>query len=316
MRGAIRGLSANLNLTLLRTFVRVVEVGHAAGAARALYLSQSAVSMHLAALASAVGLPLLERVGGRWIPTVAGKELYECAREVLGSLERLEQRVTDLSLRQTGHVRLVCTRVVAELALIPILEGFTRARPDIRLDVSVEGCREVEAHVSRREVDVALTAEPFEIEASVTYPIADDELVALVAADHPLALEASVTMEQLAAGPLVLHGTGSTIVALLRERLGNRFDDLEVVYELGSSGAVVAGVEAGLGCSLLPRLVTERAVHCAQVVALPVSDVDLRRKIIVATPLGECGSAASRAFVAWLRSSADLSYLTARCRLP
>jgi len=285
--------------------VRVVDLGHATDAARSLFLSQSAVSMQLAAISHAVGLTLLERVRGRWVPTAAGRELYECACEVLQSVERLEQRITDIAFRQTGCVRMVCTRVVAELVLAPILAGFPRSRPDIRLDVSLDGCREVEAKISRREVEVALTAEPFDAERSSTYPVADDELLAIFAADHPLAARASVTMDQIAAGPVVLHGIGSTILGLLRERLGDRFDDLHVLYELSSSEAVISCVEAGLGASFLPARVAKRATRWARVVALPVSDVGLRRKIIVATPAGET-SAAAQAFIAWLRAAADV----------
>ncbi|TAM60910.1 LysR family transcriptional regulator [bacterium] len=305
MRGGIRGLSGNLNLTLLRTFVRVVEVGHAIAAARSLYLSQSAVSMQLTALSNAVGLPLLERVRGRWVPTAAGKELYESAREVLGLLDRLEQRIADLSLRQTGHVRLVSARIVADLALVPVLAGFTRARPDVRLDISIMGCREAETACSRREADVVLTAEPFDLEASAIYSIGDDEIVALLPLDHPFAVAPAVTVEQLAAGPLVLHGMRSTITALLRSRLGSRFEDLDIVHELPSTGTIVEAVEAGLGCSLLPRLLAERAMRCSRVVALPVDGVDLRRKIIAVTPLG-AENEATRVFLAWLCATGDV----------
>ncbi|HVA36250.1 MAG TPA: LysR family transcriptional regulator [Candidatus Dormibacteraeota bacterium] len=308
MRSALRGLSANLNLTLLRTFVRVVDVGNITAAARSLFLSQSAVSMQLTALGTTVGLPLLERVRGRWEPTAAGRELYESASEVLGIVERLERRVSDLADRQTARMTLSCTRIVAELVLAPVVAGFAQVRPDIRLDVSLSGCQEVQEQIARKEVDAALTARPFEVEQSVTRRIAGDELVALVAADHPLAAGESVTLDQMAVTPLVLHGAGSSIQGLLRERLGDRFDDLDVVHQLGSSEAVAACVEAGLGCSFLPRLVAERAARWARVVARPVSGVDLRREVIVATSLGET-SAATGAFVEWLGAADHLSTL-------
>lgn len=303
MRRASRDLADRLNVALLRSFVRVVEHGSISAAARSLFLTQSAVSMQITALNALVGIPLLQRIHGRWHPTSAGKALYESAQQVLGTVERLERTLADVTLERQGHVTVAATRVVAELVLAPIVAGFAREHPDVRLDIQLCGCREIERMLDKRLVDAGLAADPFFAEHCVTYPLEDDELVAVLPVNHPLSMQRRITVSDLASVPLVCLSETSSVWALLRERLGDVCDDLHVQHFLGSSAAVIALVEQGIGCSILPRKAAERGAAWAAVVVRPIDGVDLRRRLIVAVP-DDTASEFSSLFVSWVRGAA------------
>jgi DNA-binding transcriptional LysR family regulator len=76
-----------VNLEWYRSFVAVYRVGTVSGAAQVLYLTQPAVSQHLAALESALGHPLFQRTPRRMLPTEEGKRLYT---QVAAGIEQLE----------------------------------------------------------------------------------------------------------------------------------------------------------------------------------------------------------------------------------
>jgi DNA-binding transcriptional LysR family regulator len=76
-----------VNLEWYRSFIEVYRVGTVSGAAQVLHLTQPAVSQHIAALESALGQCLFQRMPRRMLPTAEGKRLYT---QIAESIERLE----------------------------------------------------------------------------------------------------------------------------------------------------------------------------------------------------------------------------------
>ncbi len=93
-----------VSLEWYRSFIEVYRAGTVSAAARALRLTQPAVSQHLAALESAAGTTFFTRSPRRMIPTDRGKALYT---RVVQSLERLEEVSTTLKEEQAPEAPLV-----------------------------------------------------------------------------------------------------------------------------------------------------------------------------------------------------------------
>jgi DNA-binding transcriptional LysR family regulator len=78
-----------VNLEWYRSFVEVYRVGTVSGAADVLHLTQPAVSQHIAALESALGTSLFQRMPRRMLPSEAGKRLYNQVAVAIESLESI-----------------------------------------------------------------------------------------------------------------------------------------------------------------------------------------------------------------------------------
>ncbi|HRI18337.1 MAG TPA: LysR family transcriptional regulator, partial [Burkholderiaceae bacterium] len=78
-----RKLSRMLDLEQLRTLAAFADAGSCRGAAHLVHKTPSAVSMHLAKLAQALGRELLRRDGRRLVLTHDGNELVRYARRLL-----------------------------------------------------------------------------------------------------------------------------------------------------------------------------------------------------------------------------------------
>ena len=81
----------------MRTFLTVVEAGSVSTAARLLNLTQPAASQQLRELERCLRVRLLDRAGGRSIPTAAGTALLEPARRAQVAIEDAERFVRELA---------------------------------------------------------------------------------------------------------------------------------------------------------------------------------------------------------------------------
>src|SRR5260370_13309270 len=86
-----------MDLARLRVFQAVADHGSFSRAARALFLSQPAVSQHIRALETELGVPLLDRLGRRTSLTPAGASLAQHVPQILGM-----GRAAEAAARQAG----------------------------------------------------------------------------------------------------------------------------------------------------------------------------------------------------------------------
>jgi DNA-binding transcriptional LysR family regulator len=89
-----------VNLEWYRSFVEIYRSGTVSGAAQVLHLTQPAVSQHLAALESALGQQLFQRLPRKMLSTVEGQVLYT---QVIAAIEQLEA-VADRSLPVASQI--------------------------------------------------------------------------------------------------------------------------------------------------------------------------------------------------------------------
>ena len=91
----------SLNLKQLEVFCTVVAEGSFTAAAEKLYLAQSTVSGHVAALEKDLGVPLLVRTGKRRIAlTGEGRRVYAHARAILQSCDELSRELEEQVSRE------------------------------------------------------------------------------------------------------------------------------------------------------------------------------------------------------------------------
>jgi DNA-binding transcriptional LysR family regulator len=120
----------------LAAFAVVAEERSFTRAAARLGVSQSALSHTVRALEKRLGFQLLARTTRSVSPTSAGTTLLQ---DLAPSLERIQhslQKVRNLSDRPSGRLRLVTSRSAAMTVLIPKLQQFCKAYPEIVLDVT------------------------------------------------------------------------------------------------------------------------------------------------------------------------------------
>jgi DNA-binding transcriptional LysR family regulator len=295
--------SLNVSLTMLRTFARVVDAGSISAAARTLFIAQSAVSAHIAALTRLSGTPLLERVNGRWEATAAGEILCRRAKDISLVLDAAGRDMAAAASGVRGHFTLAATPAVAHTILAEILLNFDAHHADVRVDVKVASRDEALQWLTLGSADMMLTP-MIEPTAGISVsPFAKDELVIAVPRNHRLCSRGDVDVDELAGESFVGYHVSSGVPAFLRERLGPVAVSFKHQLAINSNDAILTCVESGVGIAFVPERIAERWERAGLASILRIRGVDLKRDLVVALRDDFVPSHAARAFVDWLSTA-------------
>ncbi|MCA1179463.1 MULTISPECIES: LysR family transcriptional regulator [unclassified Pantoea] len=142
-------------LGLITTFIRVVENGSIAAAARAKGMSPAAVSQSLARLESHLGVRLLSRTTRSMTLTESGKRYFEKVRHIPHDVDDASQAAA-LETKPQGSLCIATTAAFGRYVLAPLMPDFKENYPDIDIEL-ISTDRNVD---HRREgVDVSIRIE-------------------------------------------------------------------------------------------------------------------------------------------------------------
>jgi DNA-binding transcriptional LysR family regulator len=257
-----------MTLDQLRIFVAVAERQHVTAAARAVNLTQSAVSAAVAALEARHDVRLFHRVGRGHVLTDAGRVFLDEARQVLARAEAAERALDDLGQLRRGTLRVVASQTIAAYWLPPVLARYHRRHPGIELDVAIGNTEAAAAKVRDGAADLGIVEGAVDDPALAHWQVGADRLVLV----QSLPWDARpIDARWLAAVRWVRRepgsGTRSTIDAVLAG-LGLDPDGLDALV-MPSNESVRTAVEAGAGIAALSSLVVGPALAAGTLHALP-----------------------------------------------
>lgn len=144
-------MQRDLNNTLI--FVKVVEQGTFAAAARTLGLPNSTVSRKVKELEERLEVRLLNRNTRRVAPTEAGTLYFEHCRRIAAELDEAESAVQQLEESPRGWLRITAPYSLSVSLLAPILRDFRERYPEVRVDLVLSNDR---LDLVADEIDVAI----------------------------------------------------------------------------------------------------------------------------------------------------------------
>lgn len=122
-------------LECIRAFVRVVEVGSFAEAARQTGIVKSVISKRISQLEAHLELQLIQRTTRRLSITDGGAEFYERAIDVLAGLDEAKEAVSSVEWGLSGNFKVSCISSFAAAYLAEDLCEFQRAHPDLTIEL-------------------------------------------------------------------------------------------------------------------------------------------------------------------------------------
>lgn len=141
--------------------VHVVRTGSFTGAARALGVTQSAVTQHVAKLEAALGTRLLVRGPNGVVPTQMGGEVYDLCAKIETLRETLAERTRALASLQGGSLRIIANAPQPALSMIV---RARRALPGLEIAFSLHDWTSAMAMMRGRRADVGIITEAAPIE--------------------------------------------------------------------------------------------------------------------------------------------------------
>jgi len=198
-----------MTLTQLEIFSQVAELRGFTLAAHRLGISQSAVSHALKSLEQELGVELLRRHQSQVELSDIGEQLLLRARAMLGLANTLRQEAADARGMKRGTLRIGSFGPTSSIKLLPrILQQYREAHPGIEVHIDEGPDRQVIQWLEERRIDIGFVVLPEE--RFDTFALIEDQMVALLPLDHPLAAHESVTLKDLCNDPFVLTEAGSS----------------------------------------------------------------------------------------------------------
>ncbi len=261
----------DLDWNLLRTFVVIVEEGGITAAGDRLLLSQPAVSLALKRLESHLGARLIDRGGGVFRVTAAGRDLYRDCRDMFEDVARLQETVRESAREISGLVRIALATHVVTPLLDETLAAFCRAHPRVTYRLSIASSSAVSQAVLDNGASLGICLVSHRL-TRLDYRMMYREFFGFYCGPtHPLFGRTGLCLADLRGLPVVSFDTDDADdalhpVALLRER--NDLDQ-RVVGHSNHLEEVRRMIVCGLGFGPLPVHVAERDVQHGRLWRLP-----------------------------------------------
>lgn len=293
-----------MNISQLKAFLAVVEHGSFSEAARAMGVSQPAVTMQVQALESDIGAILLDRRYRRVDLTEAGRALLPHARRVLDELDHARTEIENMSEQVTGRLTLAASTTPGQYVLPHTLGSFLRLNPEVAASIVIADTAKVVELVEIGEAQLGMVGAKVRGARATFEEAGADELVLIADPASPLLAREDLLLRDLLEEPFIMRepgsGTRQVTESVLRAE-GIDPGDLRVVTELGTSEAIVRAVEGGLGLGVVSRWVAEKALELKTVVEVPVGAFPVTRPFYLVLPRGPMTRAAD-AFAEHLRA--------------
>lgn len=285
----------------LESFLAVAEEGSITHAARALHLTQPAVTQHIQALERELGAVLLERTGRGVRLTPAGMVLRDYARRWGALMEECRMVIADQQ-KGTAGVLLLGAGVTTSIFQLPRwLQAFRRSCPHVDVTVRTGTSREVSALTLDREIDLGLVTSPVQDPALTVEDLFEEEIVLALPRGHELAGH-HVSARDLGHVPLILFPRGTGFRRYIDQRLAAAGIAANIKMETDSVEAIKSFVANGLGCSFLPVSAVESELKSGHLETAVVRKLrPLVRKTSVIRRTDRYLSAAALGFLELLR---------------
>lgn len=286
-------MNARLDPELLSTFLAVVHHGRISAAARAIHLSQPAVTARIRKLEARIGAPLLVRSVRGVEATAHGSRLAEHARE----LERLLDRALDdvaATENELGSLALAASTTIAAHVLPPVLARFRARHPDLPIAVEIGNTQEVVTAVREGSMPLGLVEGTAKAVGVRLVPWLDDELVPVISPTAAFSVKRDGDLDRV---PLLWRETGSgtrAVIATALRKAGIRSSPDRSDLVLGTNTAIAHAAAAGLGVAFVSRWAVSPFLSGGRLRTIPGLSFSIRRTFQWALPAGALRGSAAR----------------------
>jgi len=243
----------------LRAFVTVVEAGSVSGAARELYVTQSAVTRRLQRLETSIGTSLLDRRTRPASLTGPGQVVLERCRRLLNDFREVRAAAANGHLPM-GEIKVGVAHALTEITLTEPVEEVRRKFPKVALRLLTGWSQDLLERVRSGSLDAAviLLAEGERLPAGVAGQQMGKERL-LVVASRGTVTSRPPRIQNLSGTNWILNPEGCAARAALRRTLLRANIDMIVAVETFNYELQLSLVARNRGLSLVPERILLRS---------------------------------------------------------
>ena len=285
-----------MDINHLEVFLAVAQERSFSRAAESLHRTQPAVSQAIRRLETELGESLFDRSSKDGTLTAAGRVLLDFSQQMLNLRHHAHSAIRELRDLHRGKLTLGANEytVMSLLSLIPI---FRARHPHIKIEIKRSLASRIPGEIIGRDVEIGVVSFKPTDAAIKFMSIGVDELALVVAPNHPLAAQGTVSVRELGAEAFIAHNVPSPY----REKVIKTFEKhrtpLNISMEMPTLESIKRLVEQGLGIALIPRLAAQIEIERGQLAGLAVREMKFERRLHLIYRKGATLSHAAKAFL-------------------
>ena len=227
----------------IATFMKVAETLSFSQAAKLLGVSQPSVSVQIATLEAACGLPLFNR-RPRLELTDSGREFFHRARAVISRMNELDDVMRDL--RELRRGKLTIGFSTPHYAM-PLVAKFMERHPTVEIATQLGNTTQLVELIADCKIDLGIMSLPEPNAGLFCHMFAAPRLMMGLHVDHPLAGRRQLSPEDLRDQPLILRETGSVTRQVFETMCREAGFEPKPFIVAGSNEAVSEAIAAKIG---------------------------------------------------------------------
>lgn len=276
-----------MKLQQLRYIVEVVNHNlNVSATAESLYTSQPGISKQVRLLEDELGIQIFERSGKHLTQvTQAGTDIVRIAGEILSRVESIKSVAGEHTHPDMGTLNISTTHTQARYALPDVIKGFTARYPKVSLHMHQGTPAQMSEAIAKGTASFAIATEALHLyQDAIMLPCYHWNRSIVVPKDHPLARKEHISVEDLAAYPLVTYvfgfsGRSELDAAFQRHGLAPR-----VVFTATDADVIKTYVRMGIGVGVIASMAMDRqqdkdlvAINATHIFGASTTSIGFRR---------------------------------------
>ncbi len=245
-------------MELYRVFYFTARAGSISRAAEELYITQPAISYAIKQLEQKLGGPLFFRTSKGVKLTAEGSVLYKYMEQAYNYITAAENKIAEMHNLRSGEIRIGASDTLCKHYLLPHLEDFHSAYPDITIHVTNRTTPETVKLLKEGKIDFGIVSLPVEDSRLVVRETLSIQDCFVAGKRYAELADTSVSLKRLMEYPLILLERGSNTRNYLDDYARKHGFTLSPEIELGSIDLLVQFAKSGLGVAcVIKNFVTD-----------------------------------------------------------
>ncbi len=261
-------------------FRTVCEVGYnSTKAAKALNMTQPAVSLAIKELEQYYGVHLFDRIGHRLKITEAGLLFLQYAIHISDLFDDMETGLRDWDSK--GILRVGASITIGSQFLPQYVKAFSEKNPGIDVRAYVEQSDRLERRILKNELDCALIEGLPHSSKIISTAYMEDNLCVLCSAGKGWKQGQTISKEEFRRQRFLLREPGSGTREVFDRVTGQAGIHIVPAWEAMSTSALINAVITGLGIAILPQRMIETSLSRGEIITVNVDGLNFMRNFYI-----------------------------------
>jgi DNA-binding transcriptional LysR family regulator len=280
-----------------KIFADLVETRSFSKSAKLNGITQSAVSQQSRAMERHFKTLMIDRSQKQFQLTREGQSIYESAKEMLHTYDKLLSELQEMKKVISGTIRISTIYSIGLHELPPFIKQFLHDYPSVNVRVEYRRSNLVYEDILHNAVDFGLVAFPVKQAQIELLPFHEDHLVLIAHPKHPLARGGAIDMKQLAGHRFIGFDPDIPTRKAVDQIFRDHKLEIEPVMEFDNIETVKRAVEIDHGIAVVPQATVQQEVQQGTLVAVRFKERDFTRPLAILHRKGRVLTPAMKKFL-------------------